>query len=161
MRPPDTIWVSSMWNTSDRKLSHWRIHLKSLLAPAEPGHDNKKKKSQAWRHLSSGSDLKHFPGGLGSAQPLPVMSARFCCSCEWCEGSPGSVAMPICGLFISSPLTVTLLRNVARQKFDSLASILALHERFLNSGLMNAVYMCNYPTQGWTQGVLPSSAAAG
>lgn len=60
--------------------------------------------------------------------------------------------MPICGLFISSPLTGTLLRNVARQKLDSLANILALHERFQNSELMNTVYMCNYPTQGWTQG---------
>lgn len=45
--PPDAIPVSSMWNASDRKLSHWRIHLKPSLAPAEPGHDNKKKQSQA------------------------------------------------------------------------------------------------------------------
>lgn len=148
--PPDTIWVSSMRNTPDRKLSHWRIHLKSSLAPAEPGHDNKK--SQAWRHLSSGSDVKHFPCGFGSVQPLPVVSrpASAALVMVWRAAFPDSTllcclqapwwCLSVACLFPPHSI-VTLLRNAARPKFESLAKILALNERFLNSEPKNAVYM--------------------
>lgn len=67
------------------------------------------------RFTSAVSDVKHFPCGFGSAQPLPVVSAHVSAAVvNGVKGrvaslhaallSPGSVVMPICGLFTSSSL---------------------------------------------------------
>lgn len=125
---PDTIWVISRQNTSDRDLSHWLIQLKSLLTPAEPGHNNK----SCWRDDIWAAAPNWNTSLVGSVQfsrsqlcllvlllqswmvwkaVFPVFTLHCCLQAQW-------RCLSVACLFHPHWI-VALLRKASRQKFDS------------------------------------------